>query len=77
MNFTNDILFQWEEIEYQPVYLKIINNKGEQLFTYTVDDDQYRFKEKLSPGLYYWKIENDDDVLRIGRFFIHKELLPD
>ena len=76
-NFSKEILFQWEEIESKPLYIKIINNKGQQLFTYIVEGNQYLFKENIDPGLYYWKLENDEDVLHIGRFFINKELLPD
>lgn len=62
------ILFQWEKIEEKPIYLKILNNKGTELFSLIPENNQYRFSKKLTPGLYYWKLESENDVLYVGKF---------
>ncbi|MCK4765603.1 MAG: hypothetical protein KAW12_25610 [Candidatus Aminicenantes bacterium] len=65
-----EILFSWEETKQEPLHLKILNNKNEVLFRYEVKDSRYLFKEELSPGLYYWKLESQSDLLYVGKFFI-------
>jgi len=64
------ILFSWEETGLKPLHLKILNNSNEALFEYEVDENRLEFKEKLSPGLYYWKLESKNDLLYVGKFFI-------
>lgn len=63
------ILFRWENPGNEPLKLKILNNQGDKLYTYPLNDTQFLFREELPPGLYYWKVESDDDV-RIGKFFV-------
>jgi hypothetical protein len=65
------ILFRWEKSGTEPLRLKILNNKGDKLFSFPVSENQYLFREELPPGLYYWKVETDDDF-RIGKFFVEK-----
>lgn len=64
-----NILFRWETENAVPVNLRILNNKGEKLYNYTDQTDQYTFKEKLAPGLYYWRIEANNDF-RLSKFFV-------
>ena len=53
----------------EPVTLKILNNKGDKLFSFSIDDNHLLFRKELPRGLYYWKVESDDDF-RIGKFFV-------
>jgi hypothetical protein len=72
-NFSGgNILFQWQPIERAPLYLKILNNTGEELYSYAIEDNQLQFSEKLPRGLYYWKLETEDDLLYVGKFFVNK-----
>jgi len=66
---TGNILFQWKEVE-EPVYLKILDNKGAELFSFIPEGFKFVFTEKLDPGLYYWKLESEDDLLYVGKIFI-------
>jgi len=69
-NVKGNILFQWEEIEQAPIYLKILNNQAVELYSFKPENNQFLFTEKLKPGLYYWKLESEDDVLFVGKFFM-------
>ncbi len=67
---TKDILFSWDETRQKSLHLKILNNKNEALFEYRIEKSSVVFKEKLPPGLYYWKLESKTDLLYVGKFFI-------
>lgn len=63
------IEFRWENPGNEPVTLKILNNKGDKLFSFSINDNHLLFRKELPRGLYYWKVESDDDF-RIGKFFV-------
>lgn len=63
------ILFRWEKPGAEALNIEILNNKGDKLFSFPVSENQFLFREELLPGLYYWKVETDDDF-RIGKFFV-------
>jgi len=67
-----NIQFQWEEIGEEPLSLKILNNRGEELFSSTQTNHHYIFKQNLNPGLYYWKMESDEELLFVGKFLVGK-----
>jgi len=73
---AGDPFFQWEKIEIQPIHLKILNNRGEELFTVTPEGHRYIHRQKLEPGLYYWKLESEEDLLFVGKFFVVPERRP-
>ena len=67
-----NIVFRWEGAQNNVIYLNILNNKGIRLFNFKVDSNQFVFREQLQPGLYYWKLESEDDLMYIGKFFMDK-----
>ena len=71
-NFNSDIIFKWEELGGVNIYLKILNNKGEEFFNISTDKNQFHYSQILKPGLYYWKLENEDDLLYLGKFYYLK-----
>lgn len=70
----NNILFAWESFTTKPIQLKILNNENDILFEYTIRSNTFVLNETLSPGLYYWKLENQTDLLYVGKFFIGKQI---
>ncbi len=76
-NFKGAIGFRWK-IEKDgkefasPVDLKILNNKEALVHAVSVQEGQYDFTQKLSPGLYYWTLEVQDETLFLGKFFVNK-----
>lgn len=67
---TVPIQFSWKNEFLTPHTLKIVNNMNDLLFQYAVKGNSFEFREKLHPGLYYWKIENQNELLHVGKFFI-------
>lgn len=76
------ITFQWTMLERIPVSLKILSNLEEEIFTstpeleqfpqFTIEVDTEIFKEG---GLYYWRIEDKENVFFVGKFyFLGKDL---
>lgn len=70
------VLFKWLMTENIPVNLVIMNNDDDIIFTskvspdnfpqYSVTVNQNEFKKS---GLYYWRIEDDNEVLYLGKFY--------
>ena len=67
---NGDIVFAWGKTFQGTLTLKIINNKNIVAYNYEVNGNRFLFKKKLTPGLYYWKLENQKDLLYLGKFFI-------
>ncbi len=69
---SGDITFKWEKVQSArpALTLKILDNKNKLFCEYEVSGNGFVLKEKLPPGLFYWKLENREDLLYIGKFFI-------
>ena len=65
-----EILFEWKSDTKAPFFVKVLTNTEELRFTATVSHQRYLFKEKLTPGLYYWKLETKDELLYVGKFLV-------
>jgi len=63
-------LFEWEGREDETVYLIILDNLGNELFRFKSDKNQFTLSEKLDTGLYYWKLESEEDLLFLGKFLV-------
>ncbi|MBN2103060.1 zf-HC2 domain-containing protein [bacterium] len=66
----NKPVFKWEGMEGETVYLIILDNLGNERFAFTTDKNQFVLPKKLIPGLYYWKLETEDDLLFLGKFVV-------
>ena len=72
VNLKGEITFQWE-IQYDgELYLKILNNVEDVIWEEMTKSNDYRFTNELAPGLYYWKLETEDRLLYVGKFFVKK-----
>ncbi|MGD2091379.1 MAG: hypothetical protein PVH61_34700 [Candidatus Aminicenantes bacterium] len=64
------IHFSWKKALASPHTLKIVNNKNQVLYNYLVQGSWFDFNERLAFGLYYWKLESQNELLYVGKFFI-------
>ena len=76
-NFKNKILFQWEvkknDQPYQsPLELKIYSNTENELHRFLVKNNQFQLNDALTPGLYYWSLMSEDEMVHLGRFYVRK-----
>ncbi|MEW5799533.1 MAG: hypothetical protein AB1728_11070 [Bacteroidota bacterium] len=68
---TSPISFRWDGTS-QPLLLSILTNKEKRIFSTPVKTTFYTLQEKLQPGLYYWKLEDETDLLFTGKFIVRK-----
>jgi hypothetical protein len=66
----NPISFLWEGHSNFDLFVSIVNNKGETIATNKAVGCSYVFNETLSPGLYYWKLETNEDLIHVGKFLV-------
>ncbi len=62
-----NILFEWAGTNEEALFLQIENNKGEKVYQTPLSNLQFNFQADLPPGLYYWRLESEEDLLMIGR----------
>jgi hypothetical protein len=65
------ILFHWNYNQDEQLILLVLNNREDVLFKFNVKADEMMFNASdngLDPGLYYWKLESEDDLLHLGKF---------
>jgi hypothetical protein len=55
-----------------PLELRILNNKQKQLYSFQVKGNRLAFDEKLDPGLYYWALLSENEMIYLGRFFVRR-----
>ncbi len=73
--FTNKekVVFKFKGNLSVPYHILIYNNKGEKILEKdNISAMSYTPGIKLSSGLYYWKLEKDDNLLYVGKFYIQR-----
>lgn len=50
--------------------LTILDNQEEEVFMKKVEGKTFDFNSNLKPGVYYWKLETEEDLLHLGKFTI-------
>ncbi len=63
------IPFAWNGSE-QQLTLVILNNQEEEIHSAELQTSSYLWTPNVDPGIYYWKLETEDDLLHVGQFFI-------
>ncbi len=65
-----DALFIWKGAGRESLTLRIMNNKGDSVFAESGPPPRFVLRQRLSPGLYYWKIESKSELLYVGKFLV-------
>lgn len=74
--FPGEIEFRWQ-IQGRnapldsPLELKILNNHETEIHSAQVEGHEYRLREPLASGLYYWTLDYRGETLHLGKFFIN------
>jgi hypothetical protein len=66
---TASLEFKWQGTD-TPLTFKILNNKGTVVLEEPAAAGHYLCRQPLSPGRYYWKLENSEELLWVGRFIV-------
>jgi len=68
---TQMIIFQFKSDNPSTYIIKLYNNKGEKIFqSEAFSNTRYSLRKKLPVGLYYWKLEMQEDLLYVGKIFV-------
>jgi hypothetical protein len=65
-----DAVFSWKGMGRESRTLSIMNNRGNTGLTESGSHSRYILRQRLSPGLYYWKIESESELLYVGKFLV-------
>ena len=64
------VRFEWEGPFRSGLQLRIKDNTGEEIAQYDLNELRYEWKTAVAPGLYYWQLETEEDLLLLGRLFL-------
>ena len=65
------ITLEWKNTEQTELTIEIFDNKAVNIESSETTENSYTVKQKLSPGLYYWKLYNEEfDLLFCGKIVI-------
>lgn len=71
LSVNKPIFFKWKSELDEKIKIVILNNKAEIVYEIkNITDNKAILYKKLQPGLYYWKIEAENDLLFLGKFII-------
>ena len=62
------VSFEWVAEATGPFSIEILSNKDSTLYAGVIASRRFVFKRKLTPGVYYWKLTNKNDLLYVGKF---------
>jgi hypothetical protein len=76
INYSGEkIEFSWENCPSGKIFLGILSNENKEILYKEVSGTKSTLLTKkinLKPGLYYWVLETEEDVLTTGKFFFKK-----
>jgi len=74
-NATDAITFRWETEYDGELFIKILDNEENPVLSLSTKSDSLKIasiRQKLPPGIYYWKLESSRSLLFVGKFFVDK-----
>lgn len=70
-NSGQTIVFKINSDISKPIVLILFNNKGEEIIEKNnISNNRLLINNRLSPGLYYWKLLKGRDLIQVGKFFM-------
>ncbi|KAA3633187.1 MAG: hypothetical protein DWQ02_13545 [Bacteroidetes bacterium] len=64
------ITFSWDLEKSDLFYVTILNNREEIIIRQEINGSEFSTSKLTTPGLYYWKLENDAEILYVGKILI-------
>lgn len=68
---ANKLILKWDNSDKELLIIELFNNKGERIKEIESNDSSYKIENTTQPGLYYWKLINEDfDLLFCGKIIV-------
>ncbi|WP_338760336.1 hypothetical protein WAF17_13405 [Bernardetia sp. ABR2-2B] len=68
-NYTGNLIFEWNGISEEEIYLEVINSKKETT-TFENLESPFDLDQQLEKGIYYWVLQTDSEVIKRGKFLV-------
>lgn len=68
-NYTGNLIFEWNGISEEKIYLEVINSKKE-IMTYENLQSPFNLEQDFEKGIYYWVLQTDSEVIKRGKFLV-------
>ena len=69
----SEILFSWRLAEKGPFKVLILDSRAEEIDSLSTDGLSVRYPVKLPPGVYYWKLLQNDDWIYTGKIIVARK----
>lgn len=69
-DWRDGISFEWSGVNAEGLRLRLENNRAEVLYEKAVEDLRHTIHLELEPGIYYWRLESEEDLLMLGRLIL-------
>ena len=67
---TGDIAFRWNSAGKATFKVRVLTNKEEEVFQATTDRNMVLCAKRLDPGLYYWTLLENGELVHVGKFMV-------
>jgi hypothetical protein len=67
------VVFEWKGEVQSPVVLRILSNRENPVYQSTVSGSRVVVRKDFTPGLYYWKLESNGELVYVGTFRVKAE----
>ncbi len=69
IGISQEVTFKWYSDQYSELELIILSNKGEPVKKFK-GESPIRIKDLSKRGLYYWKLDSQDETLAAGKIYV-------
>jgi hypothetical protein len=66
-----NIVFRWKSAGKATFRVRVLTNKEEEVFRATTDRNNALCDKRLAPGLYYWTLMENGELVHVGEFTIN------
>jgi hypothetical protein len=70
VDISDTVHFSWESRTPISLLLRIHDNTGAIVWETTTDRGSVTYSDDLDPGIYYWRLESEDELLYVGKFTV-------
>jgi len=68
--WRDGISFEWSGVNAESLSLRLEDNQAEVLYEKAVENLRHTIYLDLEPGIYYWRLESEEDLLMLGRLIL-------